>query len=755
MNIISADQGLVPQIPQAPRPQRQENLADVFGITSALQMVRRRFVLMCAVGAVVASMVLVFNMTRTPKYHATALVAINLRQERVLEGDDVLAPLPRDNQAINSEIEILQSPALTGRLVDSLDLADDPEFNWLLREKPAWRDWIGSLSRTVFSSASQQAEPFEAGDPVPDWLREALAELVLDRLDIRRRGLTYVIEIGGISEDPVRSQELANTYADIYLASQAEERVETAQRATGWLSSRVQELREDVQRKEAAVQRFREETGLMSAAGTSLTEQQITNVQTSVLQAQADLAEREARFRQLRDLRRTGGSLDTIADALNSDSIRALRDREAEIAREQSDLENRYHATHPAVRAIRAQRADINDQIEEEIARISVNLGNEVDVARSRLSTLEASLASITSELQAENAQNIQLRELEREAEASRQLYESYLERLGEIEGSAPATDVRLVSYARQPGIQVSPNLRIAVALAILIGGFIALIAGVIAEFLDRSIHSREEVEEKLGYPAVASVPTIRNSAMRAMPFEARNPPGYLVERPMSAFTESLRVLRTAIVHSRLGATSRVAAVASALPAEGKTSVALSLARVSALSGQKVIVVDCDLRKKSVSSYLQEQPEIGILEVLDGQASLSEAIYRDSLTQADVLPVAAASPFTPLDVFGSPAMEALMAELRANYELVVLDCPPLFAVAEARVIAALADTTVVVARMGKTTIDAVRVAIDDVVGSGGDVAGVVLNRVPVDGFARLANPDAAYTYELRAYYNTK
>jgi capsular exopolysaccharide synthesis family protein len=290
--------------------------------------------------------------------------------------------------------------------------------------------------------------------------------------------------------------------------------------------------------------------------------------------------------------------------------------------------------------------------------------------------------------------------------------------------------------------------------LAIVAGGFFGLVAGVMTELLDRSIRSREEVEAKLGYPAIASIPTIGKGAMRGLPRETRNPPSYLVEKPMSAFTEALRVLRTVIVHSQLGSASRVVAIASALPGEGKTTVALSLARVAALSGQRVIVVDCDLRKQSISKFLEDKPEQGLLQVLSGEIPWRDALLRDARSSADVLPVAATG-FSPVDVFGGDAMELLLSELRQNYEVVVLDCPPLFAVAEARVICALADSSVLVARLGKSTIDAVRLAIEHVVASGGKVAGVALNRVPQGGLGRLSYGDGTYSYELRSYYQSR
>ena len=694
-------------------PGQPEGLAELFGITAALQMLRRRILIMALVGATVAVGAFSYLMLQTPRYSATALVMINPRQERVLDNESVVGQLPRDSSTIDSEIELLRSPALLNELSQALGMMrqNDPD-----------------------SGAAAQA----AGD-------------IGGSIQVRRRGNTYVIEITATAPDPRRAQLIANTYADVYIASQVNARVDTAARANSWLSRRLAELRQDVQQKESAAETFRVESGLMAAQGSSLVEQQITNVQTQVLQAQADLAEREARYRQLQEMRSSGASLETIGNALNSTTIGNLRSRESEIARRQSDLEARYLDSHPAVQAVRAERRDIEAQIQREIQRISVNLGNEVNVARARLGTLQDSLRNAAGDLSDNSSASVRLRELEREAAASRQVYESYLQRYQEIadQDQLNTSDARLMAYASLPGSPSSPKLRIAVALAIALGLLLGLGAGVIAETLDQSVKNADELEAKVGYPAIASIPTISKRMMRQMPPAERHPSGYLVGRPMSAFTEALRVLRTVIVYSKLDFSVKVVAITSALPDEGKTTISMCLARVAAMSGQRVCVVDCDLRKQSINDVIDIETDVGILQVLAGEAPWRSAIVRDPNSDAHVLPVAT-SGFTPRDVFGSEAMERLVAELRAHYDLVILDCAPILAVAETRVLVKHADSVVVVARAGRSHIGAVRTAVSQTESAGGKVLGVALNCV-LPHWQSYA--DSLYFYQAKSYYS--
>lgn len=704
------------------------SLADMLGINAAIQMIRRRFLIMALVGVVSAAAAFAYFMSRPQTYAATSLVNIISRQERVLDNQSVVGDLPRETSAIDSEIEMLRSSALMRRLADAIRAIDEPEA----ARPPAETT---EIERTRANTDER--------DPLADGLR--------GQISVRRRGMTYVIEITAHDQDPARAQLIANTYADVYIASQIDSRIQTNERANTWLGQRLEELREDVREKESAAETFRIQSGMMSAQGSSLVETQITNVQNQVLQAQADLAEKEARYQQLRQMQASGNSVDTIGTALSSATIQSLRDREAEIARRQSDLENRYLPTHPAVQAVRAEREDVERQIEAEIRRISANLANEVEVARARLRTLQNSLNQVTAELSSNSADGVRLRELEREATASRQVYEAYLRRYEEIanQDQLNMTDARLMAYAQRPTYPVSPNMRVSLVLCIMLGLFLGAAAGVLREIFDQSVKNADDLEAQVGVPAIASIPSISSRMMRLLPPSERTPAGYLIGRPMSAFTEALRVLRTVIVYSNLDFSKRVVAVTSAVPDEGKTTISVCLARIAAMSGQKAIVVDCDLRKQSLNDIVDVNTDIGILHVLAGEKSWRDAVVRDPASDADVLPVATPS-FTPRDVFGSDAMAKLVDELRQEYDLVVLDCAPILAVAETRIIVKQADATVIVARAGKSAVGAVRGAVQQTEGAGGKVLGVALNCVQPQW---QSYGDSLYFHQAKSYYS--
>jgi len=685
-----------------PRKAAPRGLADMLGITALMQMMRRRVMLMTVVGLIAAAAAFAFLMLRTPTYSATALLIVNPRQEVTAQ-----AAIRGEASGIDSEIELLRSPALMNNLATALGLQNEGEA--------MTAEMIDDLS---------------------------------DSISVRQRGATYVVEISARSTNPQRAQLIANTYADVYIASQWSA---GAGADSALVAQRLAELREDVQAKEGALEDFRAQTG-GDGGGASL-QDQLSSLRGQVQQAQGDLAERESRVQQMQQMRSTGASPETIASAFGSQTLSTLLERAADIERRQVDLEARYLENHPAVQAVRAERADNQAQISREADRIAASLNDDVSRARARLQSLQGALRSAMADYSSSGGANAsqRLQQLEREASESREIYDSYLDRYQNFADASQfnGASARVLSQAALPTSPSDPQLRIALAAALGLGLLLGFLAGAIAELMDHSVKNADDLEKKVGYPAIASIPTISKRMMRQMPPAERHPSGYLVGRPMSAFTEALRVLRTVIVYSKLDFSVKVVAVTSALPDEGKTTISMCLARVAAMSGQKVCVVDCDLRKQSINDVIDIETDVGILQVLAGEAPWRSAIVNDPNSDAHVLPVAA-SGFTPRDVFGSEAMGRLVADLRQAYDLVILDCAPILAVAETRILVSQADTTVLIARAGRTAIGAMRAAVAQTEAANGKVLGIALNYV-VPRWQSYT--DSLYFNESKSYYS--
>lgn len=681
-----------------------------------VEFLQRRWMLIAAIATPVFIIALVALMLQPSKYTAAALMLMNPDQDRVLAQDQMItANGSPAAPVVDSQIEVLRSPALAGRLVDALGLVNDPEWNKALRTPGGARD-------ARLTPEQRQREL--------DRERQHVVASVNDAIGVHRRGVTYAVEVSVTTSNPQRAALMANRLVDLFQQYQTEEAAASATRANSWLAARVADLRTEVQRKEAAAQEYQEQNGLLSTQSGLLTEQQTTSLQTSLMQARSDLAEKTARYDLLQRMVSSGASVDTLDGVLNSPVISALRTQEADIARREADLASRYVDTYPALVDIRAEHKSIRDQINAEIGRISAGMLNDVEVARSRLTSAQQSMNSVQGQLAGSDQQMVHLRQLQRDAQTSREVFEDFQQRYYQITGQGSLHDApaQLVASASPPSERSSPKLSMSLVLSMALGLGIGLVAGFLVEALDEGLTSTDDLERKVGLSALASIPKLTPKELR--PFaDSPTPVGvYLLEKQMSVFAEAFRVLRASILFAAHQAKTQVVAITSATPNEGKTTTALCFGRVAALSGQRVMIIDCDLRRRTLKKLLNIEPAAGLIQVLSGKATWQEAAYLDEASGAQVLSLTGWT-FNPKEIFGAEGMNRLIAELRESFDLIVLDCAPVLAVAETRVVAAQADCTLVIARWRKTPVRAIRAAIQQLQAGGAILRGVVINGV--------------------------
>ncbi len=691
------------------KPEHPGN-GDAFGLREMLRTLQRRRKIVGGVCAAITLLGAAYAFMRQPIYEATALLMMRPNEPQVTAPEGQRQHEP-DNRYVQSQVEILKSSALARQLVDRLRLAEDPQ----------WGAGRGEARRT------------------------AAVRKVSNSIDVDRRDGTYVVEVGARSHDPRQAARMANDLVNVYYLSREQARLDSANQTSSSLSGRLSELRHEVQRREDEVEQYRAQHGLLTVDGNTLAEQQLLDAEASVGVARADLAERQARSRH-------GRSADTVAGALSPDTMAQLRARQADVTRRLAEYNERYGELHPSVRNAQAERADIERQIQAEVGRQAQNLDDEAEIASARVATLQGHLASIRSELVGNNAQTVRLRELERNAQAARAVYENFLLRYHEVSDAAAGLggDAQIIASAATPTDPVSRSPLLIIFLAWALGLATGALAAFLAEQFTTKLQHADEVERKLGVPILTSVPQLASGSFGRLSSTERHPAGYLVAKPMSAFAESMRMLRARITHAGVADGVKIVAVTSALAAEGKSSIALSLARVTALSGRNAILVDCDLRRRSLNHMLCIEPRAGIAQVLRGEVSWREAAGSDEFSGAHILP-AAVEEFTSEDLFGTEAMSELIRELSGVYDLVLLDCAPVLTLAEVRDLAAMADGVVLVARRNSTEIAALQTAVHELKAVNAQILGVAFNGVDLRSPGRLSYADPLYFSHAEKY----
>lgn len=725
--------------------------ARIVDLHHLLATFRRRLKLFLAVALLVFIIALVVTLKATPLYTATASVMIDNRTEQVVDSQAVLSGLPADTATVDTEVEVLRSRQLAERVVEALALDEDPEFNSAMAA-PGLVDRISNSIDAMFAASAPDKARSRLTEIETQRQRERVVDTVRERLVIRRVGLTYVMGVSFTSPDPAKAARITNAFAQNYLLEQLQAKFEATRQANAWLNTRLDDLRGEVIQAEAAVEQYRNANNLLSASGATLTEQEISTYNTQLATVRAQQAEDEARLSTARAQMARGSTGDDVGEALGSTVVQQLRARRAEVSGRVADLSSRYGPRHPDMVRANRELADIDSQIQAEIERIVSNLEARVQVARQRTASMQGSLSGARGALAANNNAGVRLNELQRNAEASRTLYQGLLDRFKETtsQEGLEESDARIVSRAIIPGSPSSPNVPLNLGLGLVLAMGAGLAVVVLAEMLDAGLATGEDVETRLGMPHIGSVPLVSSVA------DARDrhlsPADYLLEKPLSAFAEAIRGLRTSILFSRVGHPVRLIAVTSTLPGEGKTTTAVCLARSAAQAGQKVVIIDCDLRRRAVNKLLGINPEVGLLEVLNGTATLETALYSDDASGAWVLPLTPAS-FTPRDVFNSPAMDALLTRLGENFDLVIIDTAPVLAVADTRILAARTDAVVFLTRWRATPRKAVGASLKLLDQAGAHVAGVALVQVDMKSQARYGYGDAGFYYgAYKAYY---
>lgn len=744
---------LYPMSETVPDRQRPARLIPTVDVTQTLRTLwrRRYFLFACVVIATVAAWVAVSRIT--PVYSASVKVIVDDRSSRFVDLQQILTNRIPSYLTVASEVEIVRSRGLAQRVAESLNLYDDPEFNpALMRDQPSDGLFAGAVAllrearNAVFGGAD--VGPVETEEQQRIRVRRQVVDGVLGRLDVSPVAQSMVIVVSFSSTDPAKSARVANAVAEHYVTAQLEAKFEAIRRTTTWLTDRLESLREAVSRSEGAVAEYRKAQGLIDSGGRLPSHQHLTELNSQAIVTQGRRAELQARVGRIESLMRAGRGIEAVGEVLDSPLIQRLKEQEATLAREISDLELRYGQRHPQMAKVRAEQAEIRSKIDIEVDKLAAGLRNELGVLRDREAALRVQVSSLEKTILEQNDAQIRLRELERDAQANRTLYEAFLSRFKETgdQEDIQRSDARIISAAEQPRGPAYPRARLIYLAAAMLGLLAGTVIVLVAEQMNRTIRSREQLEAISGLPVLGQIPHVR-----VMP--GRQVHAYLVDKPSSSFAEAFRIAWFAFKHSDPGSEPKVVLVTSAVPEEGKSLTSLSLARTAANLGMRVCLVDADLRRPSLSATLGLVPEYGIREVLAGAASLDAAIVKDPLGSVDTLLCKKAASGDGFDLPGSKEMADLTAQLRERYDLVVFDSPPTLPVADVQLLGRLADRTILCVRWDKTPHGSVSLALRMLHDAHVRVTGTLLTRVVVRKHARYGGDMGYYYGKYNGYYS--
>ena len=711
---------------------------------------RRGKAIIAAVTALGVLAALLYVWQATPRYSARATILVGVPKQHVVDVQEVLQGIRADRATVESEIKVLTSRSLAEKVVDQLGLVDEPAYNPRLR--PPRRSFLSLLNPWNWIPGEWRAalvgRDAAPAAPVSDEerarrIRRAATGAVMGSVTARIEGRSRVIAVTSRSTDPELAAAVVNTLSDLYLVEQLEMKFEATQRAMGWLNTRVDELRGQVEASEQAVDDYRRQHGLIQSNDTTVTEQQISGATNQLIAARAKTAEAEARLRQMRALLGSG-RVESSSDVLASPVVQKLREQETDVARRVAEMATVYGARHPNMINIRAELEEVRGKLEAEVAKIVRSLENELEVARIRERTLDGDLEQLKTDTERLNAAQGRLRVLEREAAANRTLFDTFLGRWKETgrQDEIQYADARILSRAVVPRAPSSPKTLQILAAALVVSLVLGILLVYLVEHLDSGFRGAEQVERLTGLGVLGVIPNASVSNVSEEPVD------YLLAKPASAFAEAFRTLHTGLKLTAGEGASKTILVASSVPEEGKTTVAVGLARALAQAGGRVLLVDGDLRRHQVSEVLGLPSKAGgLIDFLTSEGkALSDVVQRDEKGGMDVVASGTLKMSNSVDLLRSQRAKDLLAACKDQYDYVIVDSPPTQMLSDSRVLADLADRVVFVIRWASTRREVAMSGIEHLAKVGADMAGVALNAVDARRSARYGYYNYAYGY---------
>ena len=677
-------------------------LADFIRLLDA----RRRLILQVALATILCA--LATAMVLPTIYASSAEVLFDPRKNSITDLSAVLTPQVSDPAAVQNQIQLINSRQLAGAVVERLKLYDDPEFNPALAQ-PSLVELLGEMV-----SLLNPKNWFENITPANGMLsRDRVIDAFQRHVSADAQGLSSSIAITATSRDAAKTALIANTMADAYVKSQIADKIGTTTATTDWLNKRLQDLAQQLQIQQEAVQRYKAEHDLNdSAPGNSIVDQQMVGINAQIVAARSDLAEKQAIDNRIHQLVAAGNPAD-VAQIVSSPLIVQLRTQQATLLAQEGDLNSRYGPLHPKLQAIQEQKRDLDVKIAQEVNRLAASAANDVMVTRAHLNSLTASLGGTESTARGQNMARVQLQALESNASSTRTMYEAFVQRLRQSQNldEAQTPESRVISSAPIPLHPAGPKRMLIVGASIPLGLILGILAALVVEKLGPLMPVRIN-----GAPRAALVPPLRRDAPRAPKPKApiavwSGPPilgeiddtvqlraaDFVLDYPASKYSHAMANLVRQL-EARPGAAEGAAIVAltSADTGESRSAIAVSLARAASKMGKKAILVDC-APQRLCSRALKAIVKSGLYEVLTGTVPLNQALAKDPRGQTYLL-ATPRRPANALDMFASRPMARLISVLRGGADFVVIDCGAVGADWDAAVIARLADATVLVSR---------------------------------------------------------
>lgn len=637
----------------------------------------------------------------TPKYRGTATMLLEPKGANVVKIDEVYQSDNPTNEYRKTQYEVLASRKLALRVVNTVDLTRYPEFAPPEEETPSRLDAIITnakdlLIRYGVKTENESTAQSNKTQGVPE---QRLASQLLRKIRIEPVLNTHLVKIHVEAHDPKLSAFLANLIADTYIQSEIESRLGITDQASGWLTSRLTELKAELEKSESELQKFYESQQLVSMGGArGILEEELRDNSRRLREARKIKTELQNVYRKIVDSGNNLELMQEIPDIQQDPLVQSTKRSFLEAGASVSELKSRYGKKHPKMIAAQARLDEAKDAYFRQLRLATDGIKSQYEIARNTEQSLATIVDKSKGQIQNLDSKQYRLEMLQREVESNRELFETFLKRFKEtdIASNLATSNARVIDPAIVPQRPYKPRKKLWLATFVLIGLLIGSALAMVRGYLDDRISDSSDLERVAGLPVLSVLPIVKNlhqKTNKKLPVE--------IEAPNSVFAEGVRTVRTSLQIADNSAKRKKIMITSSVPAEGKSSVAENLA---AAFGQmeRVLLVEGDLRKPSLAKYLNLPTDIvGIEDALTGTSPLEECIHSIPGSRIDVLPCSKA-PKNPSELLGSAAFISMLETVNQDYDRIIIDSPPCQAVSDALVIGRHVDTVVFLVKADST-----------------------------------------------------
>lgn len=704
---------------------------------------KRRWIAVAAF-LIVFLAVAVYTFTATPVYEARTQILIEKEASNVVAFKDAYEQNQVADDYYLTQYKILQSRALARRTLEALKIWDHPQF----KPRPGRSFDAQKIVTAPIAFVSRWLAPLKIVEtPLPDESRAQAAAIdrFLDSLTVSPIRNSRLVDVRFESSDAAMAAEVANALARAYIDQSLEFKFLSTKEASDWLADRLNEQKRQLETSEQALQQYRERTDAVGLEDKqNIVVQKLADLNAAVTRTKTERIQKEAAYEQIKAVQNDRSAVDSIPAILSNVFIQQQKGELADLQRQQAQLGEKLGPNHPDMvklsSAIRAAEA----KIQGEIAKVVQAMHNDYEQSLAQEQSLMVALSQQKADALALNRKGIEYGALARDAASNRQIFEGLLQRTKEtgIAGELKTSNIRVVDAAESPRTPKSPNTPLNLLIAVFGGLTSAVGIAFFFEYFDSRIKNPDEVKRHLGLPFLGMVPALSERGSQNPLISNGVPPN---------FSESFRAVRTHLLFSSADEGGRSVVVTSTGPGEGKTAVATNVAVALAQAGQRVLLIDADMRKPRVHEVFDHSQGPGLSNLLVGNAGTSDVVRATNVSGLWVLPAGVIPP-NPAELLGSKRFRDLAASLSNHFDWVIIDTPPVMAVTDSSVVAYLATGVLFVVGSEMTSRQSALHALEQLEAARAKFIGAVLNRVDLQHNSYYYSQ--YYRREYTDYYQT-